>query len=93
MKGRTFADQNRMRIGGVTKMNVGGDTGGSKLAKFGAAIKASKAAKNAPLPSIPKKIAPVPPKRGSAMAPIAGKPKAIPGMKVGGATKKGRGYR
>lgn len=53
MKGRTLADQNRMRIGGVTKMNLGG----SLIDRSKTAIAANKAAKSAappkPAPSIP----------------------------------------
>ena len=96
MKGRTLADQKKMKMGGVTKMNIGGGTGGSKLSKFGSAINANKAARNAPPPPVPKKVAPVPPRRGSVMAPVAGKPRTLaaapvsamplPGMKMGGKT-------
>lgn len=98
MKGRTFADQNRMRIGGITKMNVGG----SLVDRAKTAIAANKAAKA----SAPPKAAPSMPAPGRGTlidrakrvitdrGPVKPRAQAImpvPGMKVGGVTKMNTG--
>jgi hypothetical protein len=121
MKGRTLADQNRMKTGGVTKMNVGG----SLIDRSRAAIAARAANPTAPKPKPnmqvpdagkPKsqlgqridaikaravvnkaKVAANEQARKSAMEARAAR-KAAPlplagGMRNGGYTKKGRGYR
>ena len=98
MKGRTLSDQNRMRIGGVTKMNVGG----SLIDRSRAAIAANKAAKSAappkPAPSmaVPGKGTLIDKARRVIADRGAVKPRAqpimsVPGMSMGGATKMNTG--